>query len=171
MSMLILKVSCTRNKLFNRVFLFDVPEVGECRGPSGTGWSESGRRRDTASDRVAVGKTGNTCGYCVEGEDLTDYFKGLLSLMFRRITLMSASNTSLGRNKTRNILWRMMPVILQVLRLVRNSVSWYCLGKKITFYFAFSNLLLKMMIVRLLLLRWIWKRYSPSCYLKIQTAG
>ena len=26
---------------------------------------ESGRRRDTASDRVAVGKTGNTCGYCV----------------------------------------------------------------------------------------------------------
>ena len=112
----------------------------------------------------------------LEGEeDLTDYFKGVTFFNVPEgITLMSASNTSLGRNKTRKYtladdagyFTSVTPSAEQRSR----GIVWV---KKITrFILPFSNFTPENDDSKAITFKVdLEERHSPSCYLKIQTAG
>ena len=112
----------------------------------------------------------------LEGEeDLTDYFKGVTFFNVPEgITLMSASNASLGRNKTRKYtlandagyFTSVTPSAEQQSR----GIVWV---KKITrFILPFSNFTPEDDDSKAITFKVdLEERHSPSCYLKIQTAG
>lgn len=121
-------------------------------------------------------RLGTRVDIVLEGEeDLTDYFKGITFYNLPEgITLMSASNASLGRSKNRNFTLTddagYFTSVFPSLEQQSRGIVWV---KKITrFILPFSNFSPEDDDSKAITLKVdMENRYSPSCHLKIQSKG